>query len=205
MLRSLHSARSQLIRGYGGMPYKVNGAQYAFYDLQRMEEPRTRWEPHRCVFDPLKDGSPPEETMQQRARRVFGSIASREESRKEALSKAITVAGITIPGKPEEPTNCCMSGCIDCVWELYKDEFQHWHEQVLLARAKLLEPKNRHIPWPAELGPEPSQRPSRKGQETIRDDFKVEDGLDEGLRVFIATEKRLKSRREARKTTKTAV
>jgi hypothetical protein len=47
--------------------------------------------------------------------------------RKEELDKkAIEVAGVWVPAKPEEPDDCCMSGCVNCVWDRYQDEMQEW-------------------------------------------------------------------------------
>ncbi|KAH9886618.1 oxidoreductase-like protein [Xylariomycetidae sp. FL2044] len=69
-------------------------------------------------------------TAQEKARIVFGSRlvgpAERAE-RLEAMRKRSTwVAGILVPPRPEEPDNCCMSGCVNCVWERYRDEMEEW-------------------------------------------------------------------------------
>ncbi|KAI1003601.1 hypothetical protein K3495_g4604 [Podosphaera aphanis] len=31
-----------------------------------------------------------------------------------------------IPHKPKEPDNCCMSGCVNCVWEIYTEDLEAW-------------------------------------------------------------------------------
>lgn len=31
-----------------------------------------------------------------------------------------------MPPRPEEPDNCCMSGCVNCVWDRYRDELEDW-------------------------------------------------------------------------------
>lgn len=36
------------------------------------------------------------------------------------------IAGILVPPKPEEPDNCCMSGCVNCVWDRFRDEMEEW-------------------------------------------------------------------------------
>ena len=28
--------------------------------------------------------------------------------------------------RPEEPDNCCMSGCVNCVWDAYREEVEAW-------------------------------------------------------------------------------
>ena len=34
--------------------------------------------------------------------------------------------GVIVPPKPEEPDNCCMSGCFNCVWDGYREEMEMW-------------------------------------------------------------------------------
>lgn len=36
------------------------------------------------------------------------------------------IAGIMVPPKPEEPDNCCMTGCVNCVWDRFRDEMEDW-------------------------------------------------------------------------------
>lgn len=31
-----------------------------------------------------------------------------------------------MPPRPDEPDNCCMSGCVNCVWDGYRDEMEAW-------------------------------------------------------------------------------
>lgn len=39
-----------------------------------------------------------------------------------------------VPPKPEEPDNCCMSGCVNCVWDAYGDEVEAWSSAKREAR-----------------------------------------------------------------------
>lgn len=180
---------------------------YYVYDLMARQpigpqEQVTNYGTH-VMFDPSVNRS--NETMAERARRVFGSLGSREASRIEAEKKGIVVCGIKVPQRPEEPTNCCMSGCVNCVWELYKDEVEEWKHMVSMARKELLKPENRGRPWPAQLGTPPDGRSTNSKADTKAvdvDDF--DDGLDGGIRVFIQTEKRLRERKQAQLAQKTA-
>ncbi|KAF5862787.1 hypothetical protein ETB97_011135 [Aspergillus alliaceus] len=47
-----------------------------------------------------------------------------------------TINGVAIPPRPEEPDNCCMSGCVHCVWDDYRDEMEEWAARVEQAKAK---------------------------------------------------------------------
>ncbi|KAG7286464.1 hypothetical protein NEMBOFW57_008775 [Staphylotrichum longicolle] len=64
------------------------------------------------------------------ARVVFGSSLAGPAERAERLARlraeSRVVAGVRVPPKPEEPDNCCMSGCVNCVWDRYRDEMEEW-------------------------------------------------------------------------------
>lgn len=47
-----------------------------------------------------------------------------------------TVNGVPIPPRPDEPDNCCMSGCVHCVWDDFRDEMEDWAARVDMAKAK---------------------------------------------------------------------
>ncbi|KAF1983659.1 hypothetical protein K402DRAFT_382388 [Aulographum hederae CBS 113979] len=75
-----------------------------------------------------------------KARIVFGSrLAGPSERRKAKDDKSTYVAGVQIPPRPEEPDNCCMSGCVNCVWDLFRDDLEEWAAKSNEARAKILE------------------------------------------------------------------
>lgn len=60
-----------------------------------------------------------------KARVVFGSrISDAEERQKQLDSQSRMIAGVLVPPRPEEPDNCCMSGCVNCVWERYREELE---------------------------------------------------------------------------------
>jgi hypothetical protein len=77
-----------------------------------------------------------EQTLE-KARIIFGSESALAERRQEILNASQVIAGVTVPPKPEEPDNCCMSGCVNCVWEMYRDEMEEWAEKSVQARAAM--------------------------------------------------------------------
>jgi predicted nucleic acid-binding Zn-ribbon protein len=146
------------------------------------------------------------EDVEAKARIVFGSRLAGPAERKatiEARSKVI--AGIQVPPRPTEPDNCCMSGCVNCVWDVYRDDLEEWAAKSKEARAALQGKKARglgtglmtavegtpqHVAtsmdddgggseasWTAQLG---------TGKEDLFGDIPV------GIREFMRTEKKLK-------------
>lgn len=78
-----------------------------------------------------------EKTLE-KARVVFGSRLAGPGERSEAKKqKSTLIAGILVPPRPMEPDNCCMSGCVNCVWDLYRDDMEEWAAKSAEARAKL--------------------------------------------------------------------
>ncbi|QDS75613.1 hypothetical protein FKW77_006583 [Venturia effusa] len=73
-----------------------------------------------------------------KARVVFGSRLAGPQRRAAIQRKAVNIAGILVPPRPEEPDNCCMSGCVNCVWEQYREELEEWASLSAQARGRVL-------------------------------------------------------------------
>lgn len=84
----------------------------------------------------------PEPTKEQKLSIVFGTRLAGpgyqstrynpETTPPESTWKQIN--GVPIPPRPAEPDNCCMSGCVHCVWDDYRDDLEHWASRVRDAR-----------------------------------------------------------------------
>lgn len=72
---------------------------------------------------------------------IFGSRLAGPAERAEQLAKlrakSTVIAGVVVPPKPEEPDNCCMSGCVNCVWDRFRDEMEDWALADAEAKRKL--------------------------------------------------------------------
>ncbi|KAH0493191.1 hypothetical protein TgHK011_008108 [Trichoderma gracile] len=138
---------------------------------------------------------PPSTSPESRARVIFGSrlLGPAEEADRLALKKAKStyVAGVLIPPRPEEPDNCCMSGCVNCVWDRYREDMEEWTAKKAEANARL---RARSGTMDADGG----------GSETawtanISKDLWDEEALKKvpvGIREFMKQEKRLKERHQ---------
>ncbi|CAK7219805.1 hypothetical protein SBRCBS47491_003975 [Sporothrix bragantina] len=71
-----------------------------------------------------------QKTVQERAALVFGSRLAGPMERANRLAeirkRSTLIAGVLVPPKPTEPDNCCMSGCVNCVWDRFRDEMEEW-------------------------------------------------------------------------------
>ena len=141
----------------------------------------------------------------ERARTVFGSKPGVRERRIEIDAASKEVAGIKVPPKPSEPDNCCMSGCVNCVWDMYRDEMEEWAEQSAKARAAIQtkreegqgsgsmvvergSPSHVAVSMDDDGGGSETNWSAGPGEEKLFDDIPV------GIREFMKTEKKLKQR-----------
>lgn len=85
--------------------------------------------------------TPAPSTAEEKARVIFGSRLAGPAERAERLAaiknRSQMIAGILVPPKPEEPDNCCMSGCVNCVWDIFRDDMEEWSAANKAAERKL--------------------------------------------------------------------
>ncbi|KAK7180259.1 hypothetical protein DPSP01_009418 [Paraphaeosphaeria sporulosa] len=169
--------------------------------------PRTATSPPPPAWEWLpKTGE--EETLT-RASKFFGSVAGPEERRKEIDAASHEIAGVIVPPKPEEPDNCCMSGCVNCVWDMYRDEMEEWAAKSTEARARMQAQRERgqgsgsiiagkdtptHIATSMDDdgGGSETNWVAPASQDALFDNIPV------GIREFMRTEKKLKERQKGR-------
>ncbi|RDA95489.1 hypothetical protein CP533_5373 [Ophiocordyceps camponoti-saundersi (nom. inval.)] len=142
---------------------------------------------------------PPPPTPAERARVVFGSrlLGPAEEADRLASKRARStyVAGVVIPPRPEEPDNCCMSGCVNCVWERYREEMEEWSAKSKEAQTRLADGRGSvdddgggsETNWDNRVG-------SAKIAKDLWDD-EVFANVPVGIREFMKHEKRLRESR----------
>ncbi|CAG8974504.1 hypothetical protein HYALB_00009039 [Hymenoscyphus albidus] len=152
---------------------------------------------------------------------LFSSrLSSPLERRSEIKKKSTLVAGIWVPPKPDEPDDCCMSGCVNCVWDRYGDELVEWAaarkeaDQALLKEKSLEKVKKKRkgvagtglMLGEGEKGAEHtmiSMDDDGGGSESnwgtgLNPDLNSDDlfkGVPVGIREFMKQEKRLKEKR----------
>lgn len=199
----------------------LSSNEYTFYDLVR-ETPTHPREPLEAAFMSEKEARQVRSqtkrtyegnygagnlTAEEKMLRVFGGGIKGEPPRSSSRitrGKPRVIAGITVPDKPPEPDNCCMSGCIDCVWERYNEDVRSWRGYRRQAADALK--KNGGV-WPEDFRPplrlldeknlpEPLKGKKRTGEEGEDDTWK---GVPISIRVFVETEEKMKQRRKQNK------
>lgn len=146
------------------------------------------------------DGLSPEE----RIRKVFGGRIkgeTRELSSRLNRGEPRTIAGVLVPDKPPEPDNCCMSGCINCVWELFNEDVKEWNAKRKEAALKL---KERGGVWPADFHPpvkylsEENLPGNVKKVETQPKEEETWGNVPVTIRVFAEMERKMKLKKKAK-------
>lgn len=93
-------------------------------------------------------------TAEERMAHFFGAGRLRGEppksSSRRVKSELRTIAGVKVPSKPVEPDNCCMSGCINCVWEVFNDDIREWRRKRKEAAQNI---KDTEDIWPRDWNP----------------------------------------------------
>jgi hypothetical protein len=167
----------------------------------------TRSQPEPSPTDP-QPKTEKEKTIE-KARIVFGTRLAGPGERKKELDEASTmVAGIMVPPKPTEPDNCCMSGCVNCVWDLYRDEMEEWAEKSAQARAAMRAQRLQHEAKAssnaagsreaASMDDDGGGSETNWTEETSKGDLFAD--IPVGIRAFMETEKKLKQMHEREKT-----
>jgi hypothetical protein len=116
-----------------------------------------------------------------------------------------TVNGVPIPPRPDEPDNCCMSGCVHCVWDDFRDEMEEWAARVDKARAKGGPEKGtmdmRTAPRAEVASASQSMDDDGGGNASNWSSPSQEDDLFSsipvGIREFMKTEKKLRQKHQA--------
>ncbi|KAM0557018.1 hypothetical protein ACHAPJ_005698 [Fusarium lateritium] len=140
-------------------------------------------------------------TPEEKARLVFGSrvlgAAEKDERLATRKSQSTYIAGVLVPPKPVEPDNCCMSGCVNCVYDQYRDDLEDWQLKNAEAQAALR--KHEGSVDSDGGGSESNWSAPSVGEAKIAKDFWDEElykSLPVGIREFMKTEKQLKKRHE---------
>lgn len=93
-------------------------------------------------------------TAEERMAYYFGAGRLRGEppksSSRRIKAETRVIAGVKVPSKPVEPDNCCMSGCVNCVWELFNDDIREWRRRRKEAAESI---KNTEDIWPKDWAP----------------------------------------------------
>lgn len=81
--------------------------------------------------------------------------------------------------RPPEPDNCCMSGCVNCVWDAYREEVEEWAAKGRAGNSSVTDAR------------------AVQGGTTDTEEFQREglfEGVPVGIREFMALEKKLREK-----------
>ena len=103
-----------------------------------------------------------------------------------------------LPDRPEEPDNCCMSGCVNCVWDSYREEVEEWAANRTRILAKRRADIGRDTPGAGSMDDDGGGSETNwvVGDFSNEDDERLFEGIPVGIREFMLTEKRVRERRK---------
>ncbi|KAF4122182.1 Oxidoreductase-like protein, N-terminal [Geosmithia morbida] len=152
-----------------------------------------------------------EKTPEEKARIIFGTRLAGPEDRAAHFAtrknRSTTIAGVVVPPEPEEPDNCCMSGCVNCVWEMYREDMEEYRAAKSEADRRLAAQKQQESGSMDDDGggsesnwAEPSpQAVEINGKAKISNDMWDDDlfhNVPVGIREFMKQEKKLREKHE---------
>ncbi|ORY20426.1 oxidoreductase-like protein [Naematelia encephala] len=108
-----------------------------------------------------------------------------------SAGKTMMVQGISVPPKPRPPgeEECCMSGCVHCVYTIYADELEEYNAALEFAREALLAAGIRRADWPEAV-----KKMDNNGGVVHRAEEEVMEGMDANMAAFLALENKLKKK-----------
>lgn len=143
--------------------------------------------------------APPPKTAQEKARIIFGSrlLGPAEQADRLATKQAQStyLGGVLVPPRPDEPDNCCMSGCVNCVWDRYREDMEEWSSKKNEAQARLKARSG--TTGSGGGGSEANWGGVGLGKDKIAKDMwddEVYQSVPVGIREFMKQEKRLKEK-----------
>lgn len=155
-----------------------------------------------------------DETKEARAAKVFGTIEGSGYERRTSDTPDETwrtINGVPVPPRPAEPDNCCMSGCVHCVWDDYRDDVEGWAGRVHEAQAKAQGRGMHGSPKAGMQRTEVMEASSSMdedgggseglwdGPSATSEEERLFEGIPVGIRYFMETEKRLRERKRIRR------
>ena len=155
-----------------------------------------------------------DQSKEERAEKLFGTIEGSGYQRRTSDSPDATwrtINGVPVPPRPAEPDNCCMSGCVHCVWDDYRDDVEAWaarvHEAQSHSPSRIADDPKIRFPRSKVHEVSSSMDDDGGGSETLwtrppataNEEDLLFQGIPIGIREFMATEKRIRDRKRARK------